>query len=150
MLVALKDKLINVLRSLWINRDLKFKKAMISDKENYFNLGTLKRDGSYVDTPVWFAKGSSGDAFYVLANVNSGKVKRLRNFDSTRIAICDWKGRLKGEWELASAELVTESVDMIRLFRSKYGLQFYVFEFFSWLSGKRKERQMILVTPQEQ
>ena len=123
---------------------------MISDKENYFNLGTLKRDGSYVDTPVWFAKGSSGDVFYVLANVKSGKVKRLRNFDSTRIAICDWKGGLKGDWELASAELVTESVDMIRLFRSKYGLQFYVFEFFSWLSGKRKERQMILVTPQEQ
>ena len=121
---------------------------MISDKENYFNLGTLKRDGSYVDTPVWFAKGSSGDVFYVLANVKSGKVKRLRNFDSTRIAICDWKGRLKGDWELASAELVTESVDMIRLFRAKYGLQFYVFEFFSWLSGKRKERQMILVTPQ--
>ena len=123
---------------------------MISDKENYFNLGTLKRDGAYVDTPVWFAKGSSGDVFYVLANVKSGKVKRLRNFDSTRIAICDWKGRLKGDWELASAELVTESVDMIRLFRSKYGLQFYVFEFFSWLSGKRKERQMILVIPQEQ
>ena len=123
---------------------------MISDKENYFNLGTLKRDGSYVDTPVWFAKGPSNEAFYVLANVKSGKVKRLRNFNSTRIAICDWKGRLKGDWELASAELVNESVDMIRLFRSKYGLQFYVFEFFSWLSGKRKERQMILVTPQEQ
>ena len=123
---------------------------MISDKENYFNLGTLKRDGSYVDTPVWFAKSSPGDAFYVLANVKSGKVKRLRNFDSTRIAVCDWKGRLKGDWELASAELVTESEHMIRLFRSKYGLQFYVFEFFSRLSGKRKERQMILVRPQEQ
>ena len=123
---------------------------MISDKENYFNLGTLKRDGSYVDTSVWFAKRSSGDAFYVLANVKSGKVKRLRNFDSTRIAVCDWKGRLKGDWELASAELVTESEHMIRLFRSKYGLQFYVFEFFSRLSGKRKERQMILVRPQEQ
>ena len=122
---------------------------MISDKENYFNLGTLKRDGSYVDTPVWFAKGSSGDAFYVLANVKSGKVKRLRNFDSTRIAVCDWKGRLKGDWELASAELVTESEHMIRLFRSKYGLQFYFFEFFSRLSGKRKERQMILVRPKE-
>ena len=120
---------------------------MISDKENYFNLGTLKRDGSYVDTPVWFAEGSSGDAFYVLANVKSGKVKRLRNFDSTRIAVCDWKGRLKGDWELASAELVTESEHVIRLFRSKYGLQFYVFEFFSRLSGKIKERQMILVRP---
>ena len=106
---------------------------MISNKENYFKLGTLKRDGSYVDTPVWFAKRASGDAFYVLANVKSGKVKRLRNFDSTRIAVCDWKGRAKGDWELASAEFVTESEHMIRLFRSKYGLQFYVFEFFSMI-----------------
>ena len=123
---------------------------MVSADETYFTLGTLKRDGSYVDTPVWFAKKKLGAGFYVLANVKSGKVKRLRNFDSTRIASCDWKGRLKGDWELASAELVSESVDMIRLFRSKYGLQFYVFECFSWLSGKRKERQMILVRPQEQ
>ena len=122
---------------------------MISDDEKYFNLGILKRDGSYVDTPVWFAMESLGDAYYVLANVKSGKVKRLRNFNSTRIAICDWKGGLKGDWELASAELVTESVDMIRLFRSKYGLQFYVFEFFSRLFGKIKERQMILVRPKE-
>ena len=123
---------------------------LISDDEKYFNLGTLKRDGSYADTPVWFAMESLGNAYYVLANVKSGKVKRLRNFNSTRIAICDWKGRLKGDWQLANAELVSESVDMIRLFRSKYGLQFYIFEFFSWLSGKRKERQMILVIPQNQ
>ena len=118
---------------------------MISDDEKYFNLGTLKRDGSYVNTPVWFAKDQLGPGFYVLANVNSGKIKRLRNFDSARIAICDWKGRLKGDWQLANAELVNESVHMIRLFRPKYGFQFYVFEFFSWLSRKRKERQMILV-----
>ena len=118
------------------------------DKTDYLLLSTQKRDGSWVDTPVWFAMESLGDAYYVLANVKSGKVKRLRNFNSTRIAICDWKGRLRGDWNSASGELVTESKDMIRLFRSKYGLQFYVFELFSWLSGKRKERQMILVTPQ--
>ena len=123
---------------------------MISDDEKYFNLGTLKRDGSYVNTPVWFAKDQLGPGFYVLANVNSGKIKRLRNFDSARIAICDWKGRLKGDWQLAHAELVIESVDMIRLFRSKYGVQFYLFEFFSWLSRKRKERQMILVKLEEE
>ena len=47
---------------------------MISDDEKYFNLGTLKRDGSYVDTPVWFAMESLGDAYYVLANVNLGRL----------------------------------------------------------------------------
>ena len=123
---------------------------MISDEEKYFNLGTLKRDGSYVDTPVWFAKENLGPGFYVLANIKSGKIKRLKNFDAARVAICDWKGRLKEEWQPVVAELVAESEDIIRLFRSKYGLPFYVFEFFSWLSRKRKERQMILLKLTEQ
>ena len=123
---------------------------MISNKEKYFNLGTLNRDGNYVDTPVWFAKENSGPGFYVLANGKSGKIKRLKNFSTARVAVCDWKGRLKEAWVPVAAELVSESEDIIGLFRSKYGLYFYVFEFFSWLSRKRKQRQMILVTLENQ
>ena len=82
----------------------------------------------------------------VLANVNSGKIKRIRNFSDAQVAVCDWKGALKGEWQKAEVKLVDELENHTRLFRTKYGLQFRVFEFFSWLSGKRKERQMILVT----
>ena len=32
----------------------------------YILLGTLKRDGSFVDTPVWFA--AAGDDYYVFSN----------------------------------------------------------------------------------
>ncbi len=119
---------------------------MISNDENYFSLGTLKRDGSFVNTPVWFALEAEGEGYLVLANINSGKVKRIRNFIDARIAVCDWKGGLKGEWQKAEVKLVNELENHVGLFRTKYGLQFWVFEFFSWLSGKRKERQMILVT----
>lgn len=119
---------------------------MISESEKYFSLGTLKRDGSFIDTPVWFAQEKNAEGYVVLANVNSGKVKRIRNFGDVRVAVCDWKGGLRGEWLNAEAKLVDELETHVRLFRSKYGFQFRVFEFFSWLSGKRKERQMILVT----
>ena len=121
-------------------------RIVISDNEKYFNLGTLKRDGSFVDTPVWFAQETKAEVYVVLANVNSGKIKRIRNFSDAQVAVCDWKGKLKGEWQKAEVKLVDELENHTRLFRTKYGLQFRVFEFFSWLSGKRKERQMILVT----
>ena len=119
---------------------------MISDKTKYINLGTLKRDGSFVDTAVWFAQEADAEVYLVLANANSGKVKRIRNFKYAQVAVCDWKGGLKGKWQKAGVELVDELENHPRLFRAKYGLQFRIFEFFSWLSGKRKERQMILVT----
>jgi hypothetical protein len=119
---------------------------MISNDENYFSLGTLKRDGSFVDTPVWFTQETDAEVYLVLANANSGKVKRIRNFKDAQVAVCDWKGGLKGEWQKAEVKLVDELESHPRLFRAKYGLQFRIFEFFSWLSGKRKERQMILVT----
>ncbi len=44
----------------------------------YISLSTQKRDGSTVETPVWFAQ--DGDKIYVFTEGNAGKVKRLRNF----------------------------------------------------------------------
>ena len=108
----------------------------------YFNLKTKKRDGRQVPTPVWFVLRSDG-TYIVLANMNSGKVKRIRNFAETQAAVCDWRGVVHGPWMALSAVLIEESEDFIELFRSKYGLQFRVFEFASRISGKDKERQFI-------
>ena len=118
---------------------------MISNSDNYFSLGTRKRDGSFVDTPVWFTQESKDEGFLVIVNINSGKVKRLRNFDDARVAVCDWKGGLLGGWHDAGAVLIEEPEILLKLFRKKYGLQFRFFEFFSWLSGKHRERQIIRV-----
>ena len=75
--------------------------------------------------------------------MNSGKVKRIRNFAETQAAVCNWRGVVHGPWMALSAVLIEESEDFIELFRSKYGLQFRVFEFASRISGKDKERQFI-------
>ena len=119
---------------------------MALDTANYFSLRSKKKDGSQVDTPVWFVRALDDDSYHVFTNVNSGKVKRVRNFPKVEIAVCDVRGKLLGEWQQARAELVAESDAIYAAFRAKYGLTFCIFDFFSWLGGKHKERQMIQVT----
>ena len=118
---------------------------MVLDSEKYFNLGTQKRDGSFVDTAVWFVSEECGDAYFVVANIYSGKVKRIRNYSFGRVATCDWKGRVSEAWRHAEISFVEESDTIYRLFRKKYGLQFFVFEFVSKVLGKHKERQIVRV-----
>ena len=38
---------------------------MISNQEHYINLSTRKRDGGFVNTPVWFAQEGETDNYYV-------------------------------------------------------------------------------------
>ena len=71
---------------------------MISDKEKYVNLSTQKKDGSFVNTPVWFAQDEDKNDFYIFSAGEAGKVKRIRNFSSVKVAICDVRGNLQGEW----------------------------------------------------
>ena len=119
---------------------------MISDKEKYVNLSTQKKDGSLVNTPVWFAQVGEKNDFYIFSAGEAGKVKRIRNFSSVKVAICDFKGNLQGEWISAQAELIDEEDSKMRAYRQlhkKYGLTIKVFDFFSKLFGKYKKRQVI-------
>ena len=119
---------------------------MISDKEKYVNLSTQKKDGSFVNTPVWFAQDGDKNDFYIFSAGEAGKVKRIRNFSSVKVAICDFKGNLRGEWISAQAELIDEEDSKVRAYRQlhkKYGLTIKVFDFFSKLFGKYKKRQVI-------
>jgi len=119
---------------------------MISDKEKYINLSTQKKDGSFVNTPVWFAQEGSKNDFYIFSAGEAGKVKRIKNFSSVKVAICDARGNLQGEWISAQAELIDEEESKVRAYRQlqkKYGLTIKVFDFFSKLFGKYKQRQVI-------
>ena len=71
---------------------------MISDKEKYVNLSTQKKDGSFINTPVWFAQEGDTNSFYIFSAGEAGKVKRIRNFSSVKVAICDARGNLQGKW----------------------------------------------------
>jgi PPOX class probable F420-dependent enzyme len=72
--------------------------------QKYLNLETFKKSGEGVKTPVWFAaepsaKLDSTDAkLYVYTIGVSGKVKRIRNNSSIKIAPCNMRGDVQGEW----------------------------------------------------
>ena len=119
---------------------------MISDQDHYIYLSTQKRDGSFVNTPVWFAQEREADNYYVYSLRKAGKVKRIRNFPDVRVATCNFSGKLKGDWIDARADLIDESENVkiaYSLLRGKYGIRFRIGDFFSWIIGNYYRRQII-------
>ena len=117
------------------------------DTEAYINLETVRRNGTPVITPVWFALYDGG--YYVFSAREAGKVKRLKHTPSVRIAACTMKGKTIGEWLNTSAALIDSTAPDIKpaykALEDKYGWQLKITNFFSRLTGKMKKRQMIRI-----
>jgi uncharacterized protein len=91
--------------------------------QKYLNLESFKKDGTGVATPLWFAEQDGTIYVYTLAN--AWKVKRIGNNPRVRIAPCDIRGRLKGDWLEARARIVTGDDERLahQLLDKKYGWQ---------------------------
>jgi PPOX class probable F420-dependent enzyme len=89
----------------------------------YLNLETFKRDGAGVKTPLWFVEKDA--VIYVYTLSNAWKVKRIRNNPQVRIAPCDFRGNLKGDWVEAKARIIEGNEEEIahQLLDKKYGWQ---------------------------
>lgn len=89
----------------------------------YVNLETYRKSGKAVCTPVWFV--ADNNTIYVITTKDTGKVKRLQNNQSVRIAPCGFRGELKGEWVSGTAKFAEndESEKALKLRKKKYGLQ---------------------------
>lgn len=115
----------------------------------YLNLETRRRTGAAVATPVWFAvsRDARGDTLYVYSLAAAGKVKRIRNDPLVRIAPCDIRGGLLGEWQPARACLVTgeEAALGHRLLDQKYG---WMKRIGGWLNRfRRRDYAVIAIVP---
>jgi PPOX class probable F420-dependent enzyme len=75
-------------------------------KARYLNLESLKRDGTAVRTPLWFAPDADG-TFYIYSQAEAYKVKRLRRTPACRVAACDMRGNVSGPWLEARAEILS-------------------------------------------
>ena len=117
----------------------------------YISLSTYRRSGASVETPVWFVE--MDQKLYVFTAGDSGKVKRLRNSSGARIAPCDVRGGVEGEWRSTEARLVENRSTIERahaLFRKKYGVQMWVSDVVSKLAGRLNRRAFIEIDdPQE-
>jgi PPOX class probable F420-dependent enzyme len=115
-------------------------------KANYLSLGTFRKNGAEVHTPVWFAE--EGGTLYLFSNGNAGKVKRLRNSARARVAPCNVSGKVLGEWRDAEARLLDTEADKLRAHRAlrrRYGWQMGLLDFFAGLFGRTAQREFIAV-----
>ena len=117
----------------------------------YLNLETFKKSGEGVKTPVWFVADPKTDLsgsearLYAYTVGNSGKVKRIRNNGKVRIAPCDMRGKVLGEWVDARAELVagTEAAYGDGLLNKKYFPWKQLLNFFA--SFRKRERNGFVI-----
>ncbi|MBC7636298.1 MAG: PPOX class F420-dependent oxidoreductase [Acetobacteraceae bacterium] len=73
--------------------------------QRYLNLESFRKNGAAVRTPLWFAQ--DGETIFVYSTADSGKAKRIRRDVAVRIAPCNMRGTVSGDWIAARAAPVT-------------------------------------------
>lgn len=114
---------------------------------SYISLETFKRDGNGVKTPVWCAP--LDDDIVVFSESRAFKVKRLRRDAKIRVAPCDVRGKVIGEWCSGTGQIVELDAEQSRAYQAlhkKYGWQMWMADFFSTLSGRIKGRAVLKLT----
>ena len=105
--------------------------------QKYLSLETYKRDNTPIQTPVWFV--TENDRLYITTKETTGKVKRLRNNQNARIAVCSMKGDIKSIWVDVGLEKISEESDVekiIKLRKKKYGFSARLISMFTSQKGK--------------
>jgi uncharacterized protein len=113
-------------------------------KAPYVSLATFRKSGAAVATPVWCA--ADGGDFYFFSARSAGKIKRLRNGDRARLAICDARGRLLSGWVDARAVVLehpAETARALAALHGKYGWQMWLADLGSKLTGKYDKRAYV-------
>jgi PPOX class probable F420-dependent enzyme len=59
--------------------------------EKYLNLESYRKNGTPVQTPLWFVQ--EGERLYVYSLAKTWKVKRIRRNPQVRVAPCTFRGR---------------------------------------------------------
>ena len=105
--------------------------------QKYISLETYRRDQTPVKTPVWFI--IENDQIRITTKETTGKVKRLRNTQTARIAICSIKGDIKSNWVNVGVQKITQESDVekiVKLRKKKYGFSARLISMFTSQKGK--------------
>ena len=123
----------------------------------YLSLTSFRRDGTGVATPVWFV--TDNGHLLVETDAASYKVRRIRRDPHVRIALCDARGRVRGEVVEAQAELLpdTERERVEQLLARKYRIDRFtvlpLYRLVMRLRGRRSQTHeapvAIAITPKE-
>ena len=100
---------------------------------------------------MWIAR--DGERWVVYTNAKSGKVKRIRNSGRVRLAPCDVRGGIRGDWIEARGRMRDDPAGRdrgIAAIQRKYGWQMGGALLLSRLSGRYADRAVIGLEPDEQ
>lgn len=114
------------------------------------SLESFRKTGAGVPTPVWFAADppiGTATKLYIYTIADSGKAKRIRNNGRVRIAPCNARGKILGEWMDAKAETVDgpEATHGTELLNKKYFPLKQIMAFFASFSARK--RVVIKIVP---
>ena len=103
--------------------------------QKYINLETYKKDKTSVRTPVWFV--IDNDRVCIMTKESTGKVKRLRNNQNVRIAVCSMNGQIKNKWINGIAKMIVgdNAEKIIKLRKKKYGFSARLISVFTSQKG---------------
>lgn len=112
--------------------------------ERYVNLETFKKDGNGVKTPVWAAELDG--KLVVVTDGTSFKVKRLRNNPKIRLAPCDARGKVHGDWVDGEGRVIADAAHAARAheaLKKKYGWQIWLLDMGSKIAGRYPRRAFL-------
>ncbi|OBK89817.1 PPOX class F420-dependent oxidoreductase [Mycolicibacter sinensis] len=118
-------------------------------KSDYLLLTTFTKDGRPKPTPVWAA--AEGERLLVITQESSWKVKRIRNTPRVTLAVCDVRGRPKGE-AIEAVAAVLDKADNGAVYAAigkRYGIIGRVFNVFSKLRGGMRNNVGLALTAAE-
>jgi uncharacterized protein len=126
----------------------------VLEGKRYLSLETYRKGGTGVRTPVWFAveptnaPASNPRKLYVHIATDSGKAKRIRQKGMVKIAPCDARGNVSGQWIDAHAEIVDgeEFGRGMGLINRKYRPWKQILDLYALLF-RRPERIMLSIRP---
>jgi PPOX class probable F420-dependent enzyme len=108
------------------------------------SLRTFRKDGTFVDTPVWVVEVDG--KFCMYTDGRSYKAKRLRRNPRVEVAACDVWGKLLGPRYAGVCGFVEEPEKKARIFkliRKKYHIHSIMSDIGSRLTGKVKHRVVL-------
>ena len=105
--------------------------------QKYINLETYRRNGQAVRTTVWFVMDAG--TIYIRTDMNSGKIKRIKNNPNIRITPSGARGQLKGKWIEGKIKMAgsLELEHANQLLDQKYGIQGKIIRVFNKIRNTR-------------
>ncbi len=119
--------------------------------EKFVSLGTFKRNGDAVASPMWVAR--DGDQLLAWTPADAWKVKRIRRDPRVTLRPCGRTGKVRAEQPLlvGTAEVIIDPSEVARvesLVKHKYGLEFRVVTLVETIAARgRKPRVVLRITP---